>query len=116
MPDVPVTGRRRVVETRRRLPSVLTVLAAVIPLLTVGALAVVRPAAVPDLTRAPDRAPLVRSTLSCPPGVPGAGRVRLAGASAAWEGRSGDLLTVPQERHSLEALEDAAVLLTVVGR
>ena len=33
---------------------------------------------------------------------------------ASWEGRSGDLLVVPQERHSLEALDDTAVLLTVV--
>jgi quercetin dioxygenase-like cupin family protein len=42
------------------------------------------------------------------------GRVRLDGAHASWEGRSGDLIVVPHERHSLEALEDSAVLLTVV--
>jgi quercetin dioxygenase-like cupin family protein len=42
------------------------------------------------------------------------GRVRLVGQSTSWEGRQGDLLVVPQERHSLQALEDSAVLLTVV--
>lgn len=43
------------------------------------------------------------------------GRVRLASAAAAWEGRKGDLLVVPRARHSLEALTDAAVLLTVAS-
>ena len=42
------------------------------------------------------------------------GRVRLSTGTATWEGRSGDLIVVPQARHSLHALEDSAVLLTVV--
>ena len=41
------------------------------------------------------------------------GRVRLVADAMEWEGRDGDLLIVPQARHMLHALEDAAVLLTV---
>ncbi|MFE0730320.1 cupin domain-containing protein [Streptomyces antibioticus] len=41
------------------------------------------------------------------------GRVRLTSGDTDWEGRSGDLITVPDARHGLEALEDSAVLLTV---
>lgn len=42
-----------------------------------------------------------------------AGKVRLAADDTSWEGSKGDLLVVPQSRHSLEALTDATVLLTV---
>jgi quercetin dioxygenase-like cupin family protein len=41
------------------------------------------------------------------------GRVRLAAGDLEWEGSPGDLLIVPRQRHSLHALEDSAVLLTV---
>ena len=41
------------------------------------------------------------------------GRVRLVAAEADRCGREGDLLVVPQSRHSLQALTDATVLLTV---
>jgi quercetin dioxygenase-like cupin family protein len=41
------------------------------------------------------------------------GRVRLAAGANSWEGSAGDLLIVPDSRHTLEALETAAVLLTV---
>ena len=41
------------------------------------------------------------------------GRVRLGAGETSWEGSPGDLLVVPDARHSLEALEPAVVLLTV---
>jgi quercetin dioxygenase-like cupin family protein len=41
------------------------------------------------------------------------GRIRLTTGEAAWEGRSGDLLVVPGTRHSVHAIEDSAILLTV---
>ena len=43
------------------------------------------------------------------------GRVRLLAGLDSWEGASGDHLTVPSQRHSLEAIEDSVVLLTVAN-
>ncbi len=42
------------------------------------------------------------------------GRVRLTAADDDAVGGPGDLMVVPEARHALEALEDSAVLLTVV--
>lgn len=42
------------------------------------------------------------------------GRIRLVAADTTWEGRQGDLLVVPKARHSLRALTDATIVLTVV--
>ena len=41
------------------------------------------------------------------------GRIRLTAGQVAWEGRTGDLLVVPDARHALAAIEDSAILLTV---
>jgi quercetin dioxygenase-like cupin family protein len=41
------------------------------------------------------------------------GRVRLTAGQTAWDGRSGDLLIVPDARHALAAIEESAILLTV---
>lgn len=44
------------------------------------------------------------------------GRVRLASGDDHWDGAAGHLIAVPDATHSLEALEDSVVLLTVVNR
>jgi quercetin dioxygenase-like cupin family protein len=41
------------------------------------------------------------------------GRVRLIAGATTWDGAPGDLLVIPPSRHSVEAVEDSVVLLTV---
>ncbi|TSD99661.1 LuxR family transcriptional regulator [Skermania sp. ID1734] len=41
------------------------------------------------------------------------GKLQLVSGSNTWKGSTGDLLVVPNARHSVEALEDVAFLLTV---
>lgn len=43
------------------------------------------------------------------------GRVELATGTASVAVAAGDYVVIPQERHDLTAVEDSAVLLTVVG-
>lgn len=43
-----------------------------------------------------------------------AGRVRLVAGGEPWEGGAGDYVIIPPERHSLGAIEDSVILLTVV--
>ena len=44
------------------------------------------------------------------------GRVALHVGSDTWHARTGDLVEIPPARHSLDAIEDSAVLLTAVPR
>jgi len=41
------------------------------------------------------------------------GKLQLKSGENAWKGSTGDMLIIPNARHSVEALEDVAFLLTV---
>ncbi|WP_374457861.1 DUF5719 family protein [Nocardioides sp.] len=73
----PGGSRRRVAEVTRRRPSPLTLLAVAIPLLTVAALGLVRPAEPRTTSHPPTTAPLDRTTAVCPARLPGADDLRL---------------------------------------
>ncbi len=99
-PDVSEGGRRRVATATSRRPSPLTLLAIAIPVLTVAALALVRPADPPPSSFAPTGAPLDRTTAVCPPRLPGADDLRLgttglgSGDVALRVGRADDTQTL----------------------
>ena len=76
-PPATTGGRRRVAEAAGRRPSPLTLLAVLIPLLTVAALAIVRPAGTPPGSYAPTGAALDRATAVCPARLPVADDLRL---------------------------------------
>jgi quercetin dioxygenase-like cupin family protein len=44
------------------------------------------------------------------------GRVLLKSGDVSWNGSPGDLMTIPEGRHSLDAIEDSVILLTVVKK
>lgn len=67
----------------------LELLAVLVPLLTVAALALVRPIDEPSTTHAPTDVPLTRATLICPRALPGTGTIALANA----DGVAGDVTT-----------------------
>lgn len=42
------------------------------------------------------------------------GRILLRAGENSWNGSAGDLMTIPEGRHSVEVIEDSVILLTVV--
>ena len=86
--DSGTSGRRRAAApSAGGRPSPLTLLALLIPLLTVAALSLVRPAATPVTTHPPTEVDLDRATAVCPARLPGADDIVLGNTTLA----SGDL-------------------------
>jgi len=42
------------------------------------------------------------------------GHVRLTAGDDAWDGKIGDYVAIPPERHALHAVEDSVIMLTVL--
>lgn len=45
-----------------------------------------------------------------------AGRIVLKAGADSWDGRTGDLIEIPPSRHSVQATEDAVILLSAAPR
>lgn len=99
---VPGGARRRAAEARSRRPSPLTLLAVTIPLLTVAALGLVRPAETPPTSYGPTGAPLDRTTAVCPPRLPGADDLQLGSTGLG----SGDVALRVGRADDTETLEE----------
>ncbi len=84
----PGPGRRAAISAGRR-PGPTTILAVLVPVLTVGALAVVQPDTVPEPTSEPTSTSLTRATMVCPSAVPGAETVAVASADPEVSGEVG---------------------------
>jgi len=44
------------------------------------------------------------------------GHVRLTAGDDSWEGKTGDFIAIPPQRHALAAVEDSAIMLTVLKK
>ncbi|WP_445160910.1 cupin domain-containing protein [Mycobacterium sp. Dal123C01] len=42
------------------------------------------------------------------------GHVRLTAGADSWDGRTGDYVAIPPQRHALHAVEDSVIILTVL--
>jgi quercetin dioxygenase-like cupin family protein len=42
------------------------------------------------------------------------GHVRVTTGTDSWEGKTGDYVALPRERHALHAIEDSAIMLTIL--
>ncbi|WP_185995725.1 DUF5719 family protein [Nocardioides campestrisoli] len=108
-------SRRRVAQPAERSISSTTLLAMVVPVLTVGALALVDPRPTEDPGEPPRSAPLVRTTVVCPPALAGGDDVfvLLAGAGAGDDAASsGGPVQVRGRDRALDVEPDATVELS----
>ena len=114
-PQAPSGRRRRVAAAAGRRPSPLALIAVAVPLLTVAALAVVRPAETPPTSFAPSSAPLDRATAVCPARLPGADDLRLgstglgSGELALRVGRTDDTTSLDAGTGSVTERESVVV-------
>ena len=108
---IPSGRRRAAAASSGGRPSPLTLLALLIPVLTVAALALVRPADVPVSTHAPPEVDLDRATAVCPARLPGADDVALGNTARA----SGDLAVRVDGEDTAEALTDGVGTLDERG-